>query len=77
MLNPIFWKNIQWQKRPGSEVRERKTPSVKMLFKINTMGRRRPDISLFIIEQDTIGETKENDKRHSTQEQRTSPQTVL
>ena len=53
------------------EIAERKIPSVKMLFKTNTNGHRHPSISLIIIEQDTIGETKENNKWHSTQEPRT------
>ena len=48
-----------------------KTPSVKMLFKTNTDGPKHPSISLIIIEQDTIGEAKENDKWYSTWEPRT------
>ena len=44
---------------------------VKMLFETNSSGHKHPSISLFIIEQDTIGETKENNKLHSTQEPRT------
>ena len=72
MLNPIFWKNVQGQKHPGrSEIEERKIPSVKMLFKTNTNGHKHPSISLIIIEQDTIGETKEHNKWHSTREPRT------
>ena len=31
-----------------------------MLFRTNTNGHKHPSISLFIIEQDTISETKEN-----------------
>ena len=42
-----------------------------MLFKTNTNGHRHPSISLFITEQDTIGEIKEKNKWHSTQEPRT------
>ena len=38
-----------------------------MLFKTNTNGHRHPSICLFIIEQDTIGETKENNTWLSTQ----------
>ena len=38
-----------------------------MLFKTITNVHKHPSISLFIIEQDTIGETEEN-KWHSTQE---------
>ena len=54
-------------KHPGRwEITERKIPSVGMLFKTNTNGHKHPSISLFIIEQDTIAETKEN-KCHSTQ----------
>ena len=59
-------------KHPGKwEIAKRKMPSVKMLFKTNTNGHRHPSISLIIIEQDTIGETKENNKWHSSQEPRT------
>ena len=36
--------------------------------KTNTKGHRDPSISLIIKEQDTVGETKENNKWHSTQE---------
>ena len=59
MLYPIFWKKIQGQKHPESswEIAERKVPSVKML-KTNTNNHKHPDISLFIIEQDKIGEAK-------------------
>ena len=45
-----------------------------MLFKTNTKTNKaieHPGIRLFIIEQDTIGETRENNKWHLTQEQRT------
>ena len=71
MLNLIFLKKVQGQKHPGMwEIAECKIPSVKMLFKTNTNGYKHPSISRFIIEQDTIGETKEN-KWHSTQEPRT------
>ena len=45
-----------------------------MWFKTNTDGHKHLRISLFIIEQDTIGETKENNQGHSTQELRTPPQ---
>ena len=72
MLNPIFWKKVQGQRHPGRwDIAERKIPSVKMLFKTNTNGHKHPSISLLIIEQDTIGKTKENNKWHSTQEPRT------
>ena len=71
MLNPVFWKKVQEQKHPERwEIAERKISSVKMLFKTNTNGHKHPSISSVIIEQDTIGETKEN-KGHSTQEPRT------
>ena len=43
-----------------------------VLLKINTNGHKHPSFSLFIIEQDTIGENKKK-KWHSTQEPR-SPQ---
>ena len=37
MLIPIFWKEVQAQKLPGSwEIAERQIPSIKMLFKTNT-----------------------------------------
>ena len=42
-----------------------------MLFETNTNGHNHPSISLIIIEQDTIDETKENNKWLSTQEPRT------
>ena len=48
-----------------------------MLFKTNTNGHRQPSISLIIIEQDEIGETKENNKWHATQEPRTPQKIVL
>ena len=74
MLNPIFWKKVQGQKHPGRwEIAERKIPSVKMLFKTNTNGHKQPSICLFIIEQSTIGEIKENNKWHSTHEPCTPP----
>ena len=73
MLNPIFWKKVQGQKHLGMwSIAERKIPSVKMLFKTNANGHKHPGISFIIIEQDTIGETKENNKWHSTQEPRTT-----
>ena len=72
MLNPIFWKKVQAKKHHGRwEIEERKIPSVEMLFKTNTNGHKHPSISLFILEQDTNGETKENNKWHSTQEPHT------
>ena len=42
-----------------------------MFFKTDINVHNHPSISLFIIEQNTIGETKENNKWHSTQEPRT------
>ena len=55
-------------KHPGMwEIAKHKISSVKMLFKMITNGHKHPSISIFIIEQDTIGETKEN-KWNSTQE---------
>ena len=63
---------VQGQKYPGRwEIAERKILSVKMLFRTNTNGHKHSYVSLIIIEQDTIGETKENNKWHSTQETRT------
>ena len=53
----------------GGEIAERKIPSVKM-FKSNTNGHNHPSIS-FIREQDTNGETNENNKWQSAQEPRT------
>ena len=61
MLNRIFWKKPQEQKHPGSlEIAER-----KLLLKTNINGHEIPSISLI------IGETRENNKWHSTQEPRT------
>ena len=60
------------KKHPGRwEIVERKIPSVTMLFKTNTNGHKHQSISLLVIEQDTIVETNENNKWHSTQEPRT------
>ena len=68
MLNPIFWKKVQGQKHPGRwETADRKIPNVKMLFKMNTNGHKQhANVSLIIIEQDTIGEPKKttSDIRH-------------
>ena len=59
MFNLIFWKKVQGQTHPGRwEIAERKTPSVKMLFKTYTNGHKHHCIRLFIIKQDTIGEDK-------------------
>ena len=67
MLNPVFLKKFQGQKHPGRwEIPECKILTVKMLFKTNTNGHKRPSISLFIIEQETIGETKESYKQFLT-----------
>ena len=72
MLNPIFLKKIQGQKHPGGErLLNANCQIIKMLFKINTNDHEHPSISLFIIEQVTVGETKENNKWHSTQEPHT------
>ena len=72
MLNPTFFKMVQVHKHPARwEIAERKMPSVKILFKTNTNGHKHPTISLIIIEQDTIGETKEKTKWHSTQKSHT------
>ena len=62
MLYPIFLsKKVQAQNHPGRrETAEYKTPSVKMLLTTDTNGHNHPSTSLFIIEQDIIGETKEN-----------------
>ena len=56
------------------EIAERQIPGVKMLFKTNTKSHKHPSIILFIIERGTIGETKENNKWHSTQQPRTPQQ---
>ena len=78
MLNPIFWKKVQGQKHPGRwEIAEPKIPSVKMLFKTNANGHNHPTIRYIIIEQDTIGETKENNEWHSTQEPHTPPNSPI
>ena len=59
-------------KHPGRwEIAVRKIPRVKMLYKTNTNCYKYPSIILIIIEQDTVGETKEKNKWHSTQEPRT------
>ena len=42
-----------------------------MLFKTNINGHMNPSMCLIIIKQDTIGETKENEKWHWTKEPRT------
>ena len=55
------------------EIADRKMLIVKMLLKTNTNGDKHPSISLYIIEQETIDETKENNNWHSTQEPRTLP----
>ena len=58
-LNPIFWKKIQVQKHPGRwAIAELQIPSIKLLFKRNTQGRKHPSITLSVIEQDTIGKSK-------------------
>ena len=49
------------------KVRDCKTQNVKILLKTNANGHKYPSNSLIIIEQVTIGETKENNKWHSTQ----------
>ena len=60
------------------EIAERKIPSVKMLFKTNTNVHKHLSIVLLpYIEQDTIGETNENNKWHSTQEPGTPQKTVV
>ena len=41
-----------------------------MLFNTNTNGHKHPNNSLIIIKQDTIGETKENNKWDSTHSQK-------
>ena len=79
MWNAILWKKVHGQKYPGMwEIAEHEVPSVKMLFKTNTDGHKHPSISLFIIELDTIGETKENKKWHPFDTGTAqSPQTVI
>ena len=72
MLNPISRKKVRGQEHPGwLKIAERKIPSVKILFKTNTNGHKHTSIGFINIEQDTIGETKENNEWHSTQERRT------
>ena len=74
----MLHKGVRWYhvesdgtKHPGRwKIAERNTLSVNMLFKTNTNGHKHPSISLIIIEQDTIGETKKIKKWHSTQEPR-------
>ena len=61
----------------GWEIAERKIYRVKVLFKTNTNGHKHPSMSLIIIEQDTIGETQENNKWHSTKEPRTPQNSPL
>ena len=73
MLNPTFWKKVRGQKYSGRwEIAERKIPSVKM-FKTNTNGHKHPSITLLIIKQNTMGDTEEIKKWHSTQKTRTPP----
>ena len=78
MLNPIFWKKVPWQKHTGRwEIEKRQIPSIKMLFNTNSKDHEHPSIRLFAIEQDTIGKLKKTKKKHSTQEPRIPPKTVL
>ena len=42
----------------GLEIAEHQIPSIKVLFKTNTKGHKRPSIRPFIREQDTIGKPK-------------------
>ena len=59
MLNPIFWKKVQWQKLPGRwAIAEHQIPSIKVLFEINTKSHQHPSVRPFIREQDTIGKPK-------------------
>ena len=47
MLNPIFWKKVQWQKHPGRwGIVEHQIPSIKVLFKTNTKGHKHHSIRL-------------------------------
>ena len=47
MLNPIFSKKVQGQKRPGRwGIVEHQIPSIKVLFKTNTKGHKNPSIRL-------------------------------
>ena len=47
VLNPIFWKKVQGQKRPGRwGIVEHQIPSIKVLFKTNTKGHKHPSIRL-------------------------------
>ena len=59
MLNLIFWKKVQG----GERLQNTKYLVSKCCLK-NTNGHKHPSISLFIIEQDTIGEIKESDIQH-------------
>ena len=43
-----------------------------MLFKNKTNGHKHPSMSLYIREQDTVSETKENNKLHYEREQKSS-----
>ena len=59
MLNPIFLKKVQGQNILGGErLQNTKYLVPKMWFKTNTNCHKHPSISLFLIEQDTIDETK-------------------
>ena len=47
VLNPIFSKKVQGQKHPGRwGIVEHQIPSIKVLFKTNTKGHKRPCIRL-------------------------------
>ena len=59
MLNPIFWKKVQGQKRPGRwEIAERQIPRIKVLLITNTKGHKHPSIRLFTIVQEPIDKPK-------------------
>ena len=65
MLNPIFWKKVEGQNILGGErLQSAKYLVSKLCLKQNTNGQKHPSISLFIIEQDIIGETKETNNWH-------------
>ena len=54
MLNPIFWKKVQWQNHPGRwGIAEHRIPSIKVLFKTNAKGHKHPGIKLLSSESKT------------------------
>ena len=55
MLNPIFWKKVQWRKHPGRwGIVEHQMPSFKVLFKTNTKSHKYPGIRPLSSESKTL-----------------------